>query len=112
MAKWNVPGDDWEIADYENDFRVGGREKSRFEPKGDPKYSSEGCYLDIVPEARIISAGSMHEKTRTSASLRTIEPRAVERGWSLPISPRFSTAAKCRPIASRAGGRYWTDWKP
>ena len=27
-GRWNVPGDDWEIADYDNDFRVGSREKN------------------------------------------------------------------------------------
>lgn len=43
-GRWNVPGDDCEIADYENDFRVGGLQKSRFGPKGNPKYYSEGSY--------------------------------------------------------------------
>jgi uncharacterized protein YndB with AHSA1/START domain len=33
---WKVPSDDWELADFENDFRVGGRERSCFGPKGDP----------------------------------------------------------------------------
>ena len=59
-AQWDVPGDDWEIAEHEQDFRVGGREASRFGPKGNPVYSSEGRYLDIVPNARIVSAGTMH----------------------------------------------------
>jgi uncharacterized protein YndB with AHSA1/START domain len=48
---WKFPGDDWEISEFENDFRVGGREKSCFGPKGDPKYFSDGSYLDIVQEA-------------------------------------------------------------
>jgi len=51
-GRWNFPGDDWEMTEYENDFRVGGREKKRFGPKGDPKFSSDASYLDIVPEAR------------------------------------------------------------
>jgi uncharacterized protein YndB with AHSA1/START domain len=73
-GRWNVPGDDWEIAEYENDFRVGGHEKNRFGPKGDPKYYEEGRYLDIVPDARIVSAGAMHfGNIRTSATLCTIE---------------------------------------
>jgi uncharacterized protein YndB with AHSA1/START domain len=69
-----VPGDDWVVAALEQDFRVGGREASRFGPKGDPIYSSEGHYLDIVPNARIVSAGAMHwGDARTSATLCTIE---------------------------------------
>jgi len=60
-SQWDVPGDDWEIAECQQDFRVGGREASRFGPKGDVRYSSEGRYLDIVENARIISAGTMHD---------------------------------------------------
>ena len=64
---WKVPGDDWELAEFENDFRVGGRERSCFGPKGDPKYCSDGSYLDIVPEARIVSAaGPRSRLTRKS----------------------------------------------
>jgi uncharacterized protein YndB with AHSA1/START domain len=86
-GRWNVPGDDWEIADYENDFRVGGRQKSRFGPKGDPKYFSDGSYLDIVPEARIVSAGTMHEgDTRISATLCTVELFAEGSGTRLVLT--------------------------
>ena len=73
-AQWDVPGDDRAIAEYQQDFRVGGREAGRFGPKGDLKYSTEGRYLDIVPNARIVSAGTMLSgEMRTSATLCTIE---------------------------------------
>jgi uncharacterized protein YndB with AHSA1/START domain len=86
-GQWNVPGDDWVIADYEHDFRVGGREKSRFGPKGDPKYFSEGHYLDIVPEVRIVSAGTMHfGKVRSSATLCTVELLAEGSGTRLVLT--------------------------
>ena len=58
-ARWDIPGEGWELAVLESDFRVGGREYSRFGPKGDPRYWSEGYYLDIVQDARIVSAGAM-----------------------------------------------------
>ena len=71
---WKVPNDDWEIGEFENDFRVGGRLRSCFGPKGDPRYCDMGTYLDIVPEARIVSAGTMHDgEIRISATLCTIE---------------------------------------
>jgi uncharacterized protein YndB with AHSA1/START domain len=71
---WYVPGDNWEIAEYESDFRVGGRLMSRFGPKGDPRHAEEGRYLDIVTDERIISAGAMHSgRTRTSVTLFTVE---------------------------------------
>jgi uncharacterized protein YndB with AHSA1/START domain len=73
-ARWDVPGDDWRVAEHQQDFRVGGREASRFGPIGNPKYSSEGRYLDIVPNVRIVSAGTMHSgEHRTSATLCTVE---------------------------------------
>jgi hypothetical protein len=41
-GRWNRPGEDWVMAEYENDFRVGGREKKTFGPKEDPRYVGEG----------------------------------------------------------------------
>jgi len=32
-GRWNYPGDDWVMIDYENDFRLGGREKKTFGPR-------------------------------------------------------------------------------
>ena len=84
---WKVPGEGWGIADYENDFRVGGRERSCFGPKGDPKYCSDGSYLDIVPAARIVSAGTMHDgTTRISATLCTVELLAEDTGTRLILT--------------------------
>jgi uncharacterized protein YndB with AHSA1/START domain len=86
-ARWDIPADDWTVAEYEQDFRVGGREASRFGPKGDPKYWSEGRYLDIVPNVRIVSAGTMHERERrTSATLCTVELLADGAGTRLILT--------------------------
>jgi uncharacterized protein YndB with AHSA1/START domain len=85
--QWYVPGDDWETADYENDFRVGGRQLNRFGPKGDPKYSGDSRYLDIVPNARVVSAGAMHDgNTRISATLCTVELLAEGSGTRLILT--------------------------
>jgi uncharacterized protein YndB with AHSA1/START domain len=72
---WDVPrGDDWVVAEHEQDFRVGGRERSRFGPPDDPAYLSDGIFLDIVPDRRIISAGTMHDHgTRMTATMCTVE---------------------------------------
>jgi uncharacterized protein YndB with AHSA1/START domain len=71
---WKTPGEDWELAESENDFRVGGREMSRFGPKGHANFWSDGKYVDIVPDARIVSAGTMHDgDTRISSTLCTVE---------------------------------------
>ena len=73
-VRWDVPGDDWEITEYNPDFRVGGRETVRFGPPGEPLYLADTRYEDIVPDARIISSGTMSRgKTRLSAGLLTVE---------------------------------------
>jgi uncharacterized protein YndB with AHSA1/START domain len=72
--RWDVPGEDWVVAEFVSEFRVGGREYSHFGPPGAPRYWSEGRYLDIVPGARIVSAGTMHDREAPSSStLCTIE---------------------------------------
>lgn len=73
--RWDVPGDgDWMVTEHEQDFRVGGRERSRFGPAGEPAYMSDGTYLDIVPDERIITAGTMHDHgTGVTATLCTVE---------------------------------------
>ena len=72
--QWDVPEEGWETTEIDQDFRVGGHERIRFGPKGDPIYFSDGRYLDIVPNVRIVSAGAMHiGDPRSSLTLCTIE---------------------------------------
>lgn len=73
-ARWAIPGTDWVIAGGDHDFRVGGHETSRFGPPGDPLYRAETTYLDIVPDRRIVMAGTMSDRdTPISASMATVE---------------------------------------
>lgn len=76
--QWFFTGDaDWVIAELQQDFHVGGRELARFGPKGDPQYRHEGYFLDIVPDRRIVTAGSMHNQNgRSSSTLCTIDIQA------------------------------------
>jgi uncharacterized protein YndB with AHSA1/START domain len=104
-AQWDVPGDDWEITEHEQDFRVGGREATRFGPKGDPLYSSEGRYLDIVPDARIISAGTMHRgDTRISTTLCTLEMLAEGTGTRLILTDQSAFLDGGEKPSDREGG--------
>jgi len=85
--RWDVPGDDWVVAEHEQDFRVGGRERSRFGPPGDPAYLSDGVFLDIVPDTRIISAGTMHDHdVPVTATLFTVEFYPDGRGTRLVLT--------------------------
>jgi uncharacterized protein YndB with AHSA1/START domain len=72
--RWFVEGEGWEIFEYAADFRVGGREYSRFSFQGGPAIENETVFLDIVPDERLIFAYRMAtEAGPMSASLTTIE---------------------------------------
>lgn len=86
-VKWDWPGEDWELAELKQTFRVGGRESARFGPKGHPDFWNDGRYLDIVANVRIVSAGTMHEgEARISATLCTIEFHADGAGTRLAVT--------------------------
>lgn len=74
-ARWHLPGDaGWVLVEFEQDFRVGGRERARFGPRAAPNLREEGRFLDIEPDRRIVSAGTMHrDDVRLSATLCTVE---------------------------------------
>lgn len=72
--RWFVEGEGWEITEFTLDFRVGGRESSRFRFQGGPLMGNDTVFLDIVPQRRIIFAYTMTvEDTRISVSLATVE---------------------------------------
>jgi uncharacterized protein YndB with AHSA1/START domain len=72
--RWFVTGEGWDLAEYEHEFRVGGREHGRFRRQGGPTYRNDTVYQDIVPDRRILFAYTMaREDTRISASLTTVE---------------------------------------
>jgi uncharacterized protein YndB with AHSA1/START domain len=71
-------------ADYELDFRVGGREVNRGGPPGGPVYTYDARYQDIVPGRRIVYTFDMLlEQTRISVSLATVEFESMGSGTKL-----------------------------
>jgi uncharacterized protein YndB with AHSA1/START domain len=74
-------------------------------PKGNPIYSSEGLYLDIVPDARIISAGTMNRgETPISTTLCTIELLAEGVGTRLILTDQSAFLAGREKPSDREGG--------
>lgn len=66
--RWFVEGEGWDVEAYEADFRVGGREHSRF------RFRNDTTYQDIAPDERIIIAYTMTVgEARIFASLATFE---------------------------------------
>jgi uncharacterized protein YndB with AHSA1/START domain len=72
--RWFVKADNWPVAEYSHDFRVGGRESGRFSQDGETFYFNETVYLDIVENQRIVSAYTMAKgDRRISASIATVD---------------------------------------
>jgi uncharacterized protein YndB with AHSA1/START domain len=72
--RWFAEGEGWQVDEFTVDFRVGGRETSRFRFQGGPEVRNDTTYLDIVPEQRIVFAYSMGiGDRRMSASLASVE---------------------------------------
>jgi uncharacterized protein YndB with AHSA1/START domain len=77
--KWFAEGHNNDVVAFEGDFRVGGIERTRSRmsdktPFPGVELATEGTYLDIVPEQRIVQAGFMTLGGRTiSTSMATIE---------------------------------------
>lgn len=73
--RWHFPGEgEWVVLEMSQDFRVGGQERMRFGPKASPNLMSDGLFLDIVDNVRIVSAGTMHrDSERISVTLCSVE---------------------------------------
>ncbi len=73
-ARWFAGSADALGADYELDFRVGGREINRGGPPGGPVFTYESQFHDIVPEQRIVYTYEMSaDANRISVSVATVE---------------------------------------
>ena len=84
---WFVEGEGWDVERYEQDFRIGGSERSVFRFKGGPLISNDSTYLDIVPERRIIVSYTMAiEGKIMSASLATAEFEPAGTGTRLILT--------------------------
>jgi uncharacterized protein YndB with AHSA1/START domain len=96
--RWFAGGKGWDVDEFSSDFRVGGRERTRWRfdggpdaPEGAPPngtpMGNDTVYLDIVPEQRIVFAYTMSLNERPfSASLTTIELRARDGGTELILT--------------------------
>lgn len=76
---WFAEGVQHEVETYEMQFEVGGRELARYRFKAGTPFAgmelvSDGYFLDIVPQQRIVAAATMAMgERRFSASLHTFE---------------------------------------
>lgn len=77
--RWFAEGEGSELQEFDMDFRVGGKETTRFRATGESPvqgmvFTNETTYQDIVPGKRIVLAYTMAMgSNRISASLSTFE---------------------------------------
>jgi uncharacterized protein YndB with AHSA1/START domain len=86
-ASWFASPKEWGPDEFELDFRVGGRERSRGGPQGGPVFTYEAHYQDIVADQRIVYSYSMHmDQILISVSVATVELRAEGPGTRLVLT--------------------------
>ena len=105
--RWDVPGDDWVIAEFSQDFKEDGVEHSRFGPKENPDAESFGRYLLIVPNRRIVSAGVMRSAksgVALSTTMMTLEFEADGAGTLLTLIDQSVFLGEGETAEMRASG--------
>lgn len=87
LLRWGNPGDTWVMAYDHFDFRVGGGDVCRFGPRGGETYFNNNTYQDIVPDQRIVFAGTMsRDDTRIFSGLTTVEFKPSGKGCHLVMT--------------------------
>ena len=109
---WFVDSDgpEWNTREYDLDFRIGGTETGRFDLTEGPG-AGEHCnvthYLDIEPDARIVSAYTMAMNGRIhSASLATVTFEDAGGGTRLTYHEQMTLIGESDGASGRAHG--WT----
>jgi uncharacterized protein YndB with AHSA1/START domain len=103
--RWGVPSANVELVYLETDFRVGGRDVSRCGPAGNLMFHVDLTYLDIVPDARIVSVETVSQDAkRLSVSLISVEFHRSGQGTRLVLTDQIAALDGSDMVAgSRAG---------
>jgi uncharacterized protein YndB with AHSA1/START domain len=110
--RWFACHDDWQVTEFELDFRIGGRERVRTGPVGGTVHALDGIYHDIVPDQRIIYSYDMHlDAAHISVSLATVELRPDDAGTLLLFTEQtaFLDRLYDDPAEREAGTRIGLD---
>jgi uncharacterized protein YndB with AHSA1/START domain len=85
-ARWSAPSND-ELVYDDADFQIGGKDVFRCGPKGDLKFRGETHYLDIVPNARVVSIETVAvDGQRLAAALTTLDFEPTKDGTILTVT--------------------------
>ncbi len=79
--RWFVDDPSFAVSEYDQDFRIGGREKGRFSQDGTLFYHNDTIIWHIVPNERLVFSYTMGTDSGPfSASLATVEIKAKGKG--------------------------------
>jgi uncharacterized protein YndB with AHSA1/START domain len=85
-VRWSAPSKD-ELLYDEADFQIGGKDVFRCGPKGNLKFRGETRYLDIVPNARVVSSETVEvDGHRLAVALTTLDFEPIEDGTNLTVT--------------------------
>jgi uncharacterized protein YndB with AHSA1/START domain len=116
--RWFAEGDGHEVQQFELEFRVGGTERLKYQLKpGTPVagmiITNESRYQDIVPEQRIVTAGTMDlGEKRILIALVTAEFLRTDKGTDLILTHQgtyLSGPSGLTPQMLEAGWRKLLD---
>lgn len=103
--RWFVEGEGWDIDEFTMDFRVGGREFSRFRFRGGPEITNETIFQDIVRDRRIVTTYVMTVGgKRISVSLATLELLPVPGGTKLTCTEQGAYFDDPEALSNRERG--------
>ena len=84
---WAAPSDTSVFIYDETDFRIGGRDVARCGARDDPRFRVESCYIDIVPEQRVVTVETIRELGKLLAlNLTTVEFLAEDQATRLKVT--------------------------
>lgn len=105
VRRWRVEDDGCQVHEFAFDFRIGGREVSRFSFGGGPEIRLDAEFQDIVPDRRIVFTYRMGVGPNPfSASLTTIEFAAHGNGTRLSYTEQLAMLDGTDSAAGREEG--------
>jgi uncharacterized protein YndB with AHSA1/START domain len=87
LLRWAKPSDEWRMKITSFEFATGADQVSEFGPPGGPTFVNRMRYHDIVPDERIVMAGSMASADATMfVGVLTLEFLPSARGCRLKLT--------------------------
>jgi uncharacterized protein YndB with AHSA1/START domain len=91
VRRWRVQDEGCEIHEFTFDFRIGGREVSRFTFAGGPEIRLDAEFYDIVPDQRLVFCYRMRAGSHPlSVSLTTVELASAGPGTRLTYTEQLA----------------------